>query len=401
MSGITAPTTNINQSRRSQPWLNNWLYDGALILAPAFLSSIFALLLGSGLKNTSELESLPTIAWVLLVLMVDVAHVYATLFRTYMDEKARQANGTLLFVLPLACYIVGVIFYSMGAILFWRCLAYLAVFHFIRQQYGFLILYSRGDGQPKWARLLDQAVIYAATIYPLIYWHSNLPRHFNWFVEGDFYTKIPAIELIDQGALYLYIALMLVYFGKELAGFMRSGYINIPRNLLVLGTSISWWVGIVATNCDLIFTMTNVLSHGIPYMALVWLYHRQTAGRRDSDSGRDGVLNTEAEEQTASADATRSSVSKILTKFTHACLTIAPLFFFFLVFLAYLEEGLWDGMVWREHLTLFAPFSGLPQIEDKTWLALLVPFLSLPQSTHYALDGFIWRVKDRDSTWSA
>ena len=66
-----------------------------------------------------------------------------------------------------------------------------------------------------------------------------------------------------------------------------------------------------------------------------------------------------------------------------------------------LEEGLWDGMVWREHLTLFAPFSGLPQIEDKTWLALLVPFLSLPQSTHYALDGFIWRVKDRDSTWSA
>lgn len=386
MSGITAPTSNINQSRRSQPWLNNWLYDGALILAPAFLSSIFALLLGAGLKNTSELESLPTIAWVLLVLMVDVAHVYATLFRTYMDDKARQANGTLLFVLPLACYIVGVICYSLDALLFWRCLAYLAVFHFIRQQYGFLILYSRGDGQPRWARFLDQAVIYAATIYPLIYWHGNLPRHFNWFVEGDFYTKIPAIELIEQGALYIYIGLMLVYFGKELAGWARSGYINIPRNLLVLGTSISWWVGIVATNCDLIFTMTNVLSHGIPYMALVWLYHRQTA--------RNGVSNMSAAEQS-------TGKAQLLSKITHACLTIAPLFFLFLVFLAYLEEGLWDGMVWREHLTLFAPFSGLPQIEDKTWLALLIPFLSLPQSTHYALDGFIWRVKDRHSTWSA
>lgn len=394
MSGVTAPTANIGAGRKAQPWLNNWLYDGALILAPAFLSSIFALLIGAGFKNTSDLESLPTIAWVLLVLMVDVAHVYATLFRTYMDDKARQGNGTLLFVIPLACYIVGVIFYSMDGLFFWRCLAYLAVFHFIRQQYGFLVLYSRGEGQTKWARLLDQAVIYAATLYPLIYWHSNLPRHFNWFVEGDFYTKIPAIDTINFLALILYAALALIYLLKEATGFARTGFINIPRNLLVLGTSISWWVGIVATNCDLIFTMTNVLSHGIPYMALVWLYHRRKAQRPDLSNAND--IESEAKN-----DGSKPGSSQLLLRFTQACLTFAPLFFLFLVFLAYLEEGLWDGMVWREHLTLFAPFSALPHIEDKTWLALLVPFLSLPQSTHYVLDGFIWRVKDRDSTWSA
>jgi hypothetical protein len=72
-----------------------------------------------------------------------------------------------------------------------------------------------------------------------------------------------------------------------------------------------------------------------------------------------------------------------------------------LFFLAYLEEGLWAGFIWREHLAVFKPFSYLPPLNDGGILALIVPLLSLPQSTHYVLDGFIWKVKDRSSVWSA
>jgi hypothetical protein len=41
----------------------------------------------------------------------------------------------------------------------------------------------------------------------------------------------------------------------------------------MVGTLISWYIGIVHYNNDLIFTFLNVVTHGIPYMALVWMYN--------------------------------------------------------------------------------------------------------------------------------
>jgi hypothetical protein len=73
---------------------------------------------------------------------------------------------------------------------------------------------------------------------------------------------------------------------------------------------------------------------------------------------------------------------------------VLPQLVFFLltiVILAYLEEGIWDGLIWREHTDIFSMFRFLPVITSKEMLTILVPLLSLPQATHYVLDGFIWR----------
>ena len=40
---------------------------------------------------------------------------------------------------------------------------------------------------------------------------------------------------------------------------------------------IAWGVGIVGSDSDLAFTALNVLAHGIPYLALVWLHGRTRA----------------------------------------------------------------------------------------------------------------------------
>jgi hypothetical protein len=370
-----------------QAWLSSSSWDVLYIISPAFISSLIALTFKTQIESV---PNMPLWAWVCLVLVVDVAHVYATLFRTYMDRQTLEKNATLLMAIPGLCWIVGVTLYTLDGLLFWRVLAYLAVFHFIRQQYGFMILYSRHEpDQFRRFKWLDCACIYIATIYPLLFWHTHLPRNFSWFIGGDFIETVPSIVANAGGFIYAVAAVC--YLAKELALLKTTGFINIPRNLIVLGTAISWWVGIISLNSDLAFTMTNVLSHGIPYMALVWLYHHN----RDGDSDRD--RSEEANKQPAKREikaAKSFSLSKVL-------LTHVPLFLLFLITLAYLEEGLWDGFVWREHLHFFLPFSVLPSVSDTAILALLVPLLALPQSTHYVLDGFIWRVKDRTSSWSA
>ena len=349
---------------RTQPWIHSAPIDTAFILAPAVIATLIALAINAAGHAQA---SVSLAAWAVLVIGIDVAHVYSTLYRTYLDPfERRQLSGWLMGT-PLATWVLGVLLYTWSAATFWSVLAYTAVFHFVRQQYGFLMLYSRGERTlPAWSpltarssRRLDQATIYGATLFPLLYWHTHLPRPFVWFTDGDF-LALPAV--LWRFALPLYIALFAAYLAKEVALIYTTRSINWPRNALVLGTALSWYVGIVAAAGDLVFTLTNVVAHGIPYMTLTCIYAR----RRD-----DRVQNT------------RSLF----------VLRLLPSAIGLLVVLAFVEEGLWDGLIWREHLALFPGFQFLPHIQNLTTLSLLVPLLSVPQMTHYVIDGVIWRLR--------
>ncbi len=308
---------------------------------------------------------MPIAGWVILILFVDVAHVYSTLYNTYFD-KQRFARQRMLFIItPVACYVAGLLLYLAGGIVFWRALAYVAVFHFIRQQYGFMRLYARSDGGGKWSSVIDTLAIYSATIYPLIYWHCTPSRNFNWFVSDDFI--IHEAGNVKQIALAAYLLILAAYATKELALFARQRHMNIPKNLVICGTCISWYFGIVYFNGDMAFTLLNVVSHGVPYMALVW------SGLRKQGQGQTAKLPRK----------------QVLSRRWYGVF----LFLGSLVLFAYLEEGLWDGFIWREHMGVFRWFGCLPRIDSDILLALTVPLLSLPQSTHYVLDGFIWRKK--------
>lgn len=363
-------------TKYKQPWLSSAGWDALFIISPAFVSSILVLLFAPIIPNSSHM---PLWAWVSFILLIDVAHVYATLFRTYFDPQAFAKNRALLLSIPAACWLAGSLLYSIDDLLFWRVLAYTAVFHFVRQQYGFTVLYGRKE-PPSFSKykFLDHLMIYAATVYPLLFWHTHLPRNFNWFVDGDFIETLPSAAA-QLGAL-VYAVIALAYLIKEAWLTRETGSLNLPKNLLILGTALSWWVGIVVFNSDLSFTITNVVSHGIPYIGLIWLYHHKNPDNQQKD---------------------RAESTPVGSRLIRLALSLAPVFLFMLAVFAYIEEGLWDGFIWREHLSIFPQFAALPAITDPTILAVLVPFLALPQSTHYVLDGFIWRVKDRTSFWSA
>ncbi|UOQ55455.1 hypothetical protein [Hymenobacter cellulosivorans] len=336
-----------------QPWIRSAAFDGLWVLSPPFVALLLVLLLPATFRTSAQM---PLLGWLVLVVFIDVAHVYSTLFRTYFDPTRRREQQRLLWLVPLGCYAAGVALHQFGSLVFWRVLAYLAVFHFIRQQYGFLRLYQRQEPtQPH--RWLDTALVYYATIYPLLYWHFSAPRNFTWFVEGDFVQHDwPAGRWFATG---LYVALVLLYLAKEIRQWLLLRLINWPRNLLLAGTAVSWYFGIVYFNGDLAFTLLNVVSHGIPYLALIWISRPAAANAR---------------------------VARPLGQI------VALVGFLGLLFgLAYLEEGIWDGLVWREHAAAFGWFQQLPAISSTGILAWVVPLLALPQATHYVLDGFIWR----------
>lgn len=350
-----------------QPWIHSARLDLAFILAPAFVITALVWLLRD---RISQIHDVPPGLWLLLIVGVDVAHVWSTIFRTYLDRAELRARQALYTLVPLAGFVGGVLLYRIDSLLFWRVLAYLAVFHFVRQQYGFFMLYRRAESaDPRWAKRLDQTLIYAATLVPLIVWHCQ-PRQFSWFVEGDFFS-FNAPELA-AAAGWAYLLLIALYLVKEAVFSARRGGFNLPKNLMLLGTALSWQIGIVVFDNDLAFTATNVIAHGIPYLALIWVYGRNQ----------------------------RQSAHKL--PFSFIFQTRYVLVFLGVLFLAaYFEEWLWDGLVWRDHATLF-PQLGIPLAADNhTLLSWLVPLLALPQITHYLLDAYIWRMNVANTPWKS
>ena len=75
-----------------------------------------------------------------------------------------------------------------------------AVFHFIKQQAGFVALYLRAGAEAPTAfdRRLCTAAVWAGTAGPVLYWHASLPRRFSWFMDGDFlagrFESLPLVE---------------------------------------------------------------------------------------------------------------------------------------------------------------------------------------------------------------
>jgi hypothetical protein len=332
---------------------NRWLFSAPIDLAVFLGSAVVALAaLAVGARLGVLDGGTPDWAWVPAVVLIDVAHVWATGFRTYLEPVELRRRPLLYGLAPLFGLLIGVALYSEGELLFWRALAYLAVFHFVRQQYGWVALYRARLGEcDRLGRWIDTAAIYLATLYPLLYWHAHLPRHFWWFLQGDF-VGLPAV--LERLAAPLYWTALATYGLRALYLWLVLRQPNPGKDIVVLTTAVCWYVGIIAFNSDYAFTVTNVIIHGVPYLALIFWY-RYLRPERRAARGR-GALGS-------------------LTAFL-GLLWLA----------AFVEEMLWDRGVWHERTWLF----GSPW-DVGTLKVVLVPLLALPQITHYVLDGFIWR----------
>lgn len=337
---------------------DRWLFSAQvdlLAFGGSFAASMLLLALGWQLALTKG--ETPDLVWIGAVLLVDVAHVYATGFRVYFVPGEFKRRPWLYGGTPVLAFIGSWIVLQQGTDCFWRALAYLAVFHFIRQQYGWVALYRRRESdQSRIGWWIDALAIYAATIFPLVYWHTH-PREFAWFMPGDFYTLPEWISPIVAG---IYVLALSLYTLRSIAC-AYSGRWNPGKDLVVVTTAILWFVGIVLFNSDYAFTVTNVVAHGVPYLVLVYWYgnpHRSSNRPEENN-----VLDEHASGQ--------------------------PRWFRYLALLwlfAYAEEFLWDVGVWHERSWLF----GSPR-DWSAYHAVLLPFLAVPQITHYVLDGFIWR----------
>jgi hypothetical protein len=362
---VSAATAGTDEASLGATLHNNaWIFSRNVDLATFTGTAVVALVLvwlAPYIGVVAPTES-PTWTWISAVLLVDVAHVWSTIFVTYWDPFERRRRSWLYSVTPLVAYLAACALYQLGDAVFWRTIAYLAAFHFVRQQFGWMMMYRGRAGQrDRLGRWLDGGLIYATMLYPLIVWHTTLPRNFWWMRERDFAAGLPA--MLADVALVLYVALAIAYVGRAVRDIVTGTAITWGKHLLVITTAACWYLGIIGSNSDYAFTVTNIFIHGIPYMVLVFIYARRvTVPALD-----------------------RGVTARMLAKPKYALL----LFVTTLWAIAYAEELLWDHAAWHEHAALFGGSTEQGLLAQMApWL---VPLLVTPQLVHYILDGFLWR----------
>lgn len=341
-------------------WLHRKNIELWFICLPSFICVLILFLFPHIFSKHQEVS---TTWWIALVLVIDVGHVYSTLYRTYFDKQQWLLHKPWLIGIPLLSFSIALLFYLLGDGLFWRMMAYTAVFHFIRQQYGFVKVYQRDESEGIRSKSAVIAV-YAATLYPLLYWHCYGPFEFSWFTKNDFlFGGSPQIERWGRG---IFILILLCYGLEVLYIRWKHKHFNLPAFLIVSGTALNWFMGIVWFKSDLTFTLLNVVGHGIPYMALVWLFN---------DKNKMDVRRA------------RFSFQRFFTK-PYGTL----LFFAIPILFGFFEEGFWDALVWKDHPAVFSMFYSMGHYIQANAQYVMVPLLITPQLTHYILDGFIWKI---------
>lgn len=339
-----------------------WIFSPAIDLLAFSLPAVVALAVVALAPALGFDDVGPEWLWLAAVVGVDVAHVWSTAFVTYLDPSELRRRPERYWLVPALGWVLGVLLFSLGgALWFWRVLAYVAVFHFVRQQYGWMALYrARAGDKSRAGGWIDGAAIYLSTLYPIAWWHAELPRRFDWFLPGDFLRGLPEGFVIALGAAY--VAALVVYAARAVRQRLSGAPPPWGKHLLLATTAATWYIGIVATNSDLAFMLTNVLAHGIPYAVLVFSYGRHALA------------------------GTRSAAWRVLggSALGAACRFAACLWL-----LAFAEELFWDRGVWHDRPELFGD-----GFDASALHVLLVPLLALPQLSHYVLDGFFWRRSD-------
>jgi hypothetical protein len=342
-----------------QHWLFSRKTDLTVLFAPVWLCWLIAFMLPDHVLAAAS----PLWVWVLFVIGIDVGHVWSTLFRTYTDKEEFQNHRSLLLYTPVICFLVA---YGISAIsfsFFWRCLAYLAVYHFVKQQYGFTRIYKAKakDFKPKFFN--DNWIIYMSMLYPVFYWHMNLDRNFSWFIDGDFIQLSVSENVLfwmNTVGVALYLLILAGWLIEEV--FIIKKF-SIGKVLWVFTTAGNWFLGIVYFNSDLVFTITNVVAHGIPYLALVIFYQQK----------KERVLKR------------KRRIPLLATVIGGVLL------------LAFAEEYLWDMLVYRDNVTFFTSLINYPWFENVYPIQHVgLALLSVPQTTHYVLDGFIWKNNEKN-----
>ena len=304
-------------------------------------------------------NEIPLWGYLIVVVFCDVGHVWGTIFRCYLDTSENKRRWFLYNVTPVVIFLsTFILHYFVSVGLCWMIIGYIAIYHFIRQQWGFLCLY-RARAEESSDYLIDRFVHLAGALGPILMWHSDPDRNFDWFMREDpFIVKIPS-----QWYPVIVFSYVLVFVGYYSRAVFQNKITKYPMKFLVVAFCwLTWIIGVLLPHKLIAVFFLNMF-HAAPSYMIVFFTARNkwSVNEPPTDSER---------------------LVKYLVKPGNWWIYLS-----FFIVIAILEECLWETFVWRDYFPNKFNFE-----VNQLGVSFFTSLLSLPQTTHYVLDAFIWKL---------
>lgn len=349
------------------------LFDGIFFFSPFLVIFLFTLLTTSLFPQVLD-DSVSPIWFFVFLIVFDTGHVWATLLRTYDRKNIRIQKRKILTTIPIVSFFILFILSIFGmqstdwTILPFMFIAYMAVFHFIKQQVGFIQLYHHKESIPKSLRTVstfaNKWIWWSSTLFPFLWWMMEYEdKNFEWFMKWEF-TFLANIIPHFSGIWILFGGIVMLYILIECIIIFFWWKLNPLKILYIIGTFGVWYSGMVVHNNVFIFGFGNVLLHAMNYYGIV-------------------IAST----QNNPKDYRVWLQNRILS---HNIYAISLILMSTIVIFAFVEEYFWDQFIWQSESRFFWDFL-YNTIHNPIILAVIFSLLGSIQVSHYLLDRYIWK----------
>lgn len=182
---------------------------------------------------------------ILFLAFFDILHALSSYQQVYKAEKRSEFKSLL--------YIPGMLFIALFGLFYWipkiafSVVAYLSIFHVLRQQYGWMRFSQAKSGHALTSTGLkfDKILIYALTGLPLLMLHTGAElqkEDFGWLMSGDLFF-FPN-ELLYKASLFLFWSILISYIGYQIWTRQKSQKFPVGKLIIFLSTGLAWYGGI-------------------------------------------------------------------------------------------------------------------------------------------------------------
>ena len=249
---------------RRDAWIVSARFDVLIVVIPFLVAT--GALFGFSALGVKE----PLWAYLLCFIAFDVAHVWSTIYVTYLDSEARKKRPWLYFA-PVPLTLVTSFFVHLWSpTLFWTGISYSAIFHFAKQQYGFIAIYkAKAKERSAIDYHLDKWTLWVGALGPVLLWHATPAGQFDWFDETARFVLQPPVAVVP----YIYGVMAVVFLlwaGRQVERLVTTATFNVGKCMWMVGAWVSWFVGLRLADHLLVSAAFLNLFHGLPFLALVW-----------------------------------------------------------------------------------------------------------------------------------
>lgn len=195
------------------------------------------------------------------------SHVLATYAPLARLRNINRISNAKIVLTILAIGAGGLVFFHFMRTQFYIVLAYIALTHILRQQYGWIMVSRRKAGEPDKTRIIDVIETWNIFLFPILYWHGGFSQIAKrYFAPDDLAIQFPSQLIFPLHVLHWLIHAW--YFSE----IWRKPEMRNPAKISILAMSWLWLYGsIVIFQNSTVFWVCLLIVHGAPYIVYTHL----------------------------------------------------------------------------------------------------------------------------------